>query len=256
MRDFDDMYVNLNSSSMQFDFYLQLNDPLTKKSDADKRVNGVTKTATRGKKELVVVSPKAQKVWVTFTTWDKDVFPSQCTGGYAEKAAHYFKPTPQGGWFAHSCKNGGPLQLGPYNFKANEYQDFEVHFEVGDRTNPADWSLVAWGESGDVFVYPKDGVKSSAWKTDASHRKPAGDKPATWDATKPKKRDRDSAEVKAKTVKSRKVEWAADPAAVLEKNLIKLAPSAKADAFKAGTGAAADGLALLSEPQNLGGILA
>ena len=107
-----------------------------------------------------------------------------------------------------------------------------------------------------MFVYPKDGTKSSAWKTDASHRKPAGEKPATWDATKPKKRDRDAAEVKAKTVKSRKVEWAADPAAVLEKSLIKLAPNAKADAFKAGTGAAADGLALLSQPQNLDGILA
>ena len=80
---------------------------------------------------------------------------------------------------------GGPIQFGPLKFGANTYEDMEVHFNVGDGSNPADWSVVAWGESGPVYVHNTGADASDHWPTDPKHRTPSGGKPETWDATKP-----------------------------------------------------------------------
>ena len=41
---------------------------------------------------------------------------------------------------------------------------------------PKDWSLVAWGEDGDVFVYNLDGSESSHWAMGGSMMKKYGPK--------------------------------------------------------------------------------
>ena len=82
--------------------------------------------------------------------------PKQCKGGYSKDDYHYLR-TPDGKWLRHHVMWGGPLQLDPMVFQANSYDEMEVHFNVGDRSNPSDWSVVAWGESGPVYVYHNDG---------------------------------------------------------------------------------------------------
>ena len=159
------------------------------KSDLKDRVSGLKDKHDLSKHTFTVVSPVAQKVWITFTTWDDDVLPKECTGGYDKTDRHYIK-SPAGTYHSHRPLPGGPIQLDPFVFQANSYSDFEFHFNVGDKSNPNDWSVVAWGENGPVYLYNKDGVESSHWDTSAKHRKPPSDsKPAKWDSTMPAKRD-------------------------------------------------------------------
>ena len=109
----------------------------------------------------------------------------------------------------------------------------EVHFNVGDGSNPADWSVVAWGESGPVYVHNTGADASDHWPTDPKHRTPSGGKPETWDATKPQLRDLSmtKAPKAKKSVAIREKKWYIDPIKALNKNVAKLAPVAKSDAY-------------------------
>ena len=44
--------------------------------------------------------------------------------------------------------------------KAGEYQTVSVALQLGNTKAPADWSVVAWGEYDDVYVYNDDGTES------------------------------------------------------------------------------------------------
>ena len=197
---------------MKFDYFLMTNDDVKTPSDIKDRTSGTKDKMPISMHKLTIVSPVAQKVWITFTTWDDDVVPSQCQGGYGPNENHYIV-TPDGKWMAHDPLSGGPFQLDPIHMQANSYDNIEIHFNVGDKTNPTDWSVVAWGETGPVYVYHNGGKTTANWSTDPKHRKPASGKPATWDATKPSPRDKKltKAPKAKKEVAARKAKWWVDP---------------------------------------------
>mmetsp|Transcript_21243 Transcript_21243/g.28484 ORF Transcript_21243/g.28484 Transcript_21243/m.28484 type:complete len:148 (-) Transcript_21243:340-783(-) len=72
--------------------------------------------------------------------------------------SHTFGPSTLG--FITKFK-GGQVQNGPYIVKAGEELMMHVEWNFGEVELGKDWSLVAWGEKGPVYVYhDKD------WETD------------------------------------------------------------------------------------------
>ena len=211
-QDISDLYANYNASPMKFDYFLMTNDDVKTPSDIKKRINGIKSKMPLSMHKLTIVSPVAQKVWVTFTTWDSKAMPDQCSGGYGKNERHYIR-SPDDSWHSHDPVRGGPFQFDPVSMQANSYEDMEIHFNVGDKSNPTDWSVVAWGETGPVYVYHNDGKKTAHWPTDPKHRKPASGKPATWDSTKPSPRDKGltKAPKAKKQVAARAAKWWVDP---------------------------------------------
>ena len=54
-------------------------------------------------------------------------------------------------------EEGGSFQAGPYDFTENGYLTFTIGLQSVDiRDELKDWSFVAWGEKGDVYVYNLD----------------------------------------------------------------------------------------------------
>ena len=102
---------------MKFDYFLKLNDnAVTYPSDIGKRLKTLTslrhlafhlinrkKVDDKSLKKLAmhkfkIVSPSAQRVWITFTTWDSPAIPKSCNGGYSDKDRHYLW-TPERLWY-------------------------------------------------------------------------------------------------------------------------------------------------------------
>lgn len=86
---------------------------------------------------------------------------------------------------SHTAVDGGSLEVGPFDFTANGFQTFTIgmHFPDLNGDKVKDWSLVAWGESGDVYVYNTDGSATDDWGKSASMRRLGpNDKPSTWNA--------------------------------------------------------------------------
>ena len=99
-------------------------------------------------------------------------------------------PTPYDKTVYQPVEAGGTLQLGPFNFDSNSYQDFKVALAIGHGALPKDWSFVAWGENGPVYVYNQNGSATSnfAMGVNGSRATQPG-KPTNWEQTKPKKND-------------------------------------------------------------------
>lgn len=49
--------------------------------------------------------------------------------------------------------------MGEYTFTKDSYLDVELFLALGPN-QPRDFSVVAWGETGPVYVYREDGAKS------------------------------------------------------------------------------------------------
>mmetsp|Transcript_21638 Transcript_21638/g.28981 ORF Transcript_21638/g.28981 Transcript_21638/m.28981 type:complete len:87 (-) Transcript_21638:563-823(-) len=69
--------------------------------------------------------------------------------------------------------SGGTLQVGPFNFDGNAYMKFQVGLSLSEGKIPKDWSLVAWGDSGPVYVYNSDGSTTSNFAMSGQHQKHA-----------------------------------------------------------------------------------
>lgn len=54
---------------------------------------------------------------------------------------------------------GGNWEMGEYTFTKDSYLDVELFLALGPN-QPRDFSVVAWGETGPVYVYREDGAKS------------------------------------------------------------------------------------------------
>ena len=91
-------------------------------------------------------------------------------------------PSPEGSVMQGDAKKGGSRQIGPFDFTADGFQTFTVGMQfIGLNNQVKDWSLVAWGESGDVYVYNLDGSKTDDWGKSANMRKLGpNNKPASW----------------------------------------------------------------------------
>lgn len=85
--------------------------------------------------------------------------PSSCKSDEYENLHHSILPTPDDSMAFLKANKGGTLQIGPFAMKAGEYETFSIAV-APDNKRPADWSIVAWGESGQVFVYNADGTET------------------------------------------------------------------------------------------------
>lgn len=80
------------------------------------------------------------------------------------------------------AKKGGSLQIGPFDFTADGFQTFTIGMQFTGLNNKVkDWSLVAWGENSDVYVYNLDGSATDDWGKSTSMRELGpNNKPAKW----------------------------------------------------------------------------
>ena len=93
-------------------------------------------------------------------------------------------PSPHGEVITQPSEKGGGFQAGPYDFTENGYLTFTIGVQTVDRDNSLkDWSFVAWGESGDVYVYHTDGSKTDDWGKSKNMKKLGPkNKPEKWNA--------------------------------------------------------------------------
>ena len=171
---FRQIAVNMNSDKMKMDYYLKLDDTSQnkpKKTD-DEVYKNMYKDCGAGctLHRLHVVSPSAQKVWISLNTWAEDTMPrgQHCLDPkYANQNSLFF-PTPTGHRKLLEYKDkkedeytkyhGGTTQLGPYAFTKDSYQTVYIALNFNaQNTRPKDWSISAWGETGPVYVYNDDG---------------------------------------------------------------------------------------------------
>ena len=175
---FSEVKANYNGDKMKMDYYLKLDD----KADPERETN-MSSFLKRscGKNcilhDLHVVSKKAQKVWVSLNTWRAATMPDGCMSQNRD-ATNFLYPTPNRRWEMVASDYGGMMQAGPYAFEADTYLTVSIALQLSGDV-PKDWSVVAWGESGDVFVYNVDGSESSHWAMgDSMKRFGAQTKPA------------------------------------------------------------------------------
>mmetsp|Transcript_3792 Transcript_3792/g.4355 ORF Transcript_3792/g.4355 Transcript_3792/m.4355 type:complete len:171 (+) Transcript_3792:1096-1608(+) len=147
--------ANLNTTKMKHDYFLKLND--TTKPNGTKSWCGAK--CTRHK--IAVWSKVAQQVYVTANTWDNRGSPGKCN----EKATHPLKssigPAPSGSYFTFHYDS---RQLPAMEFKENEMKYFSIELDFSDPKLPKDWSVTAWGASGDALVYHMDGLQTDHFK--------------------------------------------------------------------------------------------
>ena len=100
---------------------------------------------------------------------------------FADKCIY---PDPSGEVTTNRGEKGqSALQAGPYEFTKDGFLTFTISFETVDKQEKLrDWSFVAWGESGEVYVYKTDGSKTSDWgKSTSMEDLGPQNKPETWD---------------------------------------------------------------------------
>ena len=88
----------------------------------------------------------------------------------AERKYHAIYPSPVGEIAETSANYGGTIQVGPFAMNAGEYQTFSLTLAHNNK-RPADWSVVAWGETGQVYVYNADGSETQHWARGPSMKK-------------------------------------------------------------------------------------
>ena len=98
------------------------------------------------------------------------------------KNVHVIYPTPNNVEHHLPAGQGGTAQLGPFNFQANSYQTFTVGLNFSGTKIPKDWSVTAWGENGNVFVYNADSSATDNFGRSPSMQKLGPQKkPAKWE---------------------------------------------------------------------------
>ena len=153
---------------MKMDYYLKLDDKPGKKAPGVDEGQIKYCGANCVTADVHVVSTKTQKVWVTLNTWRIETMPSSCMS--EQDVYHSIQPLPNEDWAFLEANEGGTTQIGPFSMKAGEYETFSIAV-APDNRRPADWSIVAWGESGQVFVYNADGTETQHWARSESMKK-------------------------------------------------------------------------------------
>ena len=159
------------------DYYLKLDDTSKNKPKKDDAPQFSTMAKECGGEctlhKLHVVSPSAQKVWISLNTWAEDTMTKgrNCVSHLYQKQGSQFFPTPWGSRMNLETKKkgettaqyrGGTDQFGPYAFTKDSYQTVYIALNFSSHNpRPKDWSISAWGESGPVYVYNDDGSASA-----------------------------------------------------------------------------------------------
>ena len=167
-QDFDGLYANINTENMKFDYYLALDEKATEPvHPTDPQKKGV-------KHSFKIVSTEAQRMWVGFTTYDHNILNKNCGKTFLanKKLSNAVMPTAESDYnvMMRSANKGGSINMDmPYGMKANEYLDFNI-WVTPNPDGANDWSIVAWGEKGPVYVYEAEGKETKKWTVHSSHR--------------------------------------------------------------------------------------
>ena len=76
---------------------------------------------------------------------------------------HTIYPDPTNARFRSLGEKGGTIQVGPFSFLEGGYQVFTIGVAAEGPKRPKDWSVSAWGETGQVYVYGPSGTESASW---------------------------------------------------------------------------------------------
>jgi len=102
----------------------------------------------------------AQDVWVTAHTWDARDYAERCKLEKMSKKRNIVKVYPDE---EYSVFRDGVGQVPkPFAFGPNETKTVEVELDFASPDRPRDWSLVAWGSQGPVYVYHNNGKQSES----------------------------------------------------------------------------------------------
>ena len=161
---FERLAANHNAEKMKMDYYMMLDDKSKNKPKAGVQTQiSDSCGANCLLHEVTVVSSKAQKVWVQLNLWNEKTMGKDCPKDAKDKY-HTIYPSPTGSRLRMQGETGGTLQVGPYSFSENGYQVFSIGIVSEGSKRPKDWSVSAWGENGDVYVYgPTGAAESASW---------------------------------------------------------------------------------------------
>ena len=110
--------------------------------------------------ELTLTSDVDQTVWLTAHTWHERCMSYECDRNSPNGANHAVKLGDEY-WERRFWNLNGDLQFDPFVMRAGESIDIVAEWNWSDRNVVAkDWSIVAWGETGNLSVTHNKGTKS------------------------------------------------------------------------------------------------